>query len=592
MRHYIYLILKYENPCISVRFTTHKCGYLKYFLYIILYLNIYTLFSEHLCAQNLQLEIKAEQKFSEGLLDSLQLELNFSNYKDLKKEADTLLPKFQRLGFIESSLTELMKKNDSVYIAEFFLGNRWKEIQIFYSQEEFSRETLEQISSKVTDDYFILLIPEIEPTLRYLNQLQTENGDSFARLQLSNIQKVNQKKLSASLNAYTSSVRTIDNIIIKGYDKFPPSYLSYYAGIKKGKPFIQKKVVAQNELLNNLGFVKTVKPPEALFRKDSTSVYFYLEKRNNNLFDGILGFATNEESNKLEFNGYLNLELNNNLNYGEQLLINYKADGREQQNFRVRTTLPYLFKSPFGITAELKIFKQDSTFATTDQQIRLNYQVNPTSSVYAGYKTYESSNLLDVIVAGSTVTDYDSRYLLAGANYRKLQSNSFFPMKTYIGVDSEIGTRTTADSEESQFRISGQLNHIFNLNLKNSIYLGNSTSVLSSETYLTNELFRFGGINSIRGFSENSIDASLFSVLNTEYRYLLGRTTYLHSIIDLAYFENQTLNLKEELYSFGLGLGLQTEAGVFKLNIANGVSTTQNFKFSNTKIHISLSSRF
>ena len=565
---------------------------MKYFLYIILYLNIYTHFSGKICAQTLQLEIKAEQEFSEGLLDSLQPQLNFKNYLELKQEVDSLLPKFQRLGFIESTIAELTRKNDSVFVGNFFLGNRWKEIQIFYSEDEFSKEILEQLSSQVTETYFVLLIPEIEPTLRYLNRLQTESGDSFAKLQLSNIQKIDQKKLSATLNAYNGSIRTIDQIIIKGYDKFPPSYLSYYAGIKKGKPFIQKKVIAQNELLNNLGFVKTVKPPEALFRKDSTSVYFYLEKRNNNLFDGILGFATNEDSQKLEFNGYLNLELNNNLNYGEQLLINYKADGREQQNFRVRTTLPYLFKTPFGITAELKIFKQDSTFSTTDQQIRLNYQVNPTSSVYVGYKTYESSNLLDVIVAGSTVTDYDSRYLLTGANYRRLQSDSFFPVKTYIGIDSEIGTRSTADTEEQQFRISGQMNHIFNLNFKNSIYLGNSTSVLSSETYLTNELFRFGGINSIRGFSENSIDASLFSVLNTEYRYLLGRTTYLHSIIDLAYFENQTLNLKEELYSFGLGLGLQTEAGVFKLNIANGVSATQNFKFSNTKIHISLSSRF
>jgi hypothetical protein len=565
---------------------------LKYFLYIILYLNIYTHFSGKICAQTLQLEIKAEQEFSEGLLDSLQPQLNFKNYLELKQEVDSLLPKFQRLGFIESTIAELTRKNDSVFVGNFFLGNRWKEIQIFYSEDEFSKEILEQLSSQVTETYFVLLIPEIEPTLRYLNRLQTESGDSFAKLQLSNIQKIDQKKLSATLNAYNGSIRTIDQIIIKGYDKFPPSYLSYYAGIKKGKPFIQKKVIAQNELLNNLGFVKTVKPPEALFRKDSTSVYFYLEKRNNNLFDGILGFATNEDSQKLEFNGYLNLELNNNLNYGEQLLINYKADGREQQNFRVRTTLPYLFKTPFGITAELKIFKQDSTFSTTDQQIRLNYQVNPTSSVYVGYKTYESSNLLDVIVAGSTVTDYDSRYLLTGANYRRLQSDSFFPVKTYIGIDSEIGTRSTADTEEQQFRISGQMSHIFNLNFKNSIYLGNSTSVLSSETYLTNELFRFGGINSIRGFSENSIDASLFSVLNTEYRYLLGRTTYLHSIIDLAYFENQTLNLKEELYSFGLGLGLQTEAGVFKLNIANGVSATQNFKFSNTKIHISLSSRF
>jgi hemolysin activation/secretion protein len=321
-------------------------------------------------------------------------------------------------------------------------------------------------------------------------------------------------------------------------------------------------------------------------------VYFYLEKRNNNLFDGILGFNTNEDTQKLEFNGYLNLELNNNLNFGEQLLINYKADGRDQQNFRVRTTLPFLFKSPFGVTAELKIFKQDSTFTTTDQQLRVNYQLLPSSSVYVGYKTYESSNLREQIVAGSTVQDYDSKYALVGASYHKLQPSNLFPQKSFFGVDAEIGRRETIDTSEEQFRVSSILSHIFNLNLKNSIYLNNATSILSSDTYLTNELFRFGGINSIRGFSENSIEASLFSVLNTEYRYLVGRTTYLHSIIDLGYFENQTLGLKEELYSFGLGLGLQTEAGLFKLNIANGVSGMQNFKFSNTKIHISLSSRF
>ena len=565
---------------------------MKYFLYLFLYLNIYTLFSEKLCAQNLHLEIKAEQHLSEGLIDTLNPSLKFKNYRSLKKEADSLLPRFQQLGFIESKLNNIARKNDSVYEAQFYLGNRWKEIRIYYRATDFSKDVLQLISSEVTEDYFILPIPQIEAGMQFLTGLKTENGNPFAQLNLTKIEKIDGQILSANLNLLGGPVRTIDAIVIKGYEKFPRSYLAYYAGIKKGKTFSQKKVIRQNDLLNNLGFVKTLKSPEALFRKDSTSIYFYLEKRNHNLFDGILGFATNEDTQKLEFNGYLNLELNNNLNFGEQLLINYKADGREQLNFKVRTTMPYIFKSPFGITAELKIFKQDSTFATTDQQARLSYQVNPSSEVYLGYKTYESSNLLDVIVAGSTVTDYDSRYLLVGASYKKLQTRSFFPLKSFIGVDSEIGNRTTTDTEEQQFRITSHISHIFNLNTKNSIYLNNSTSVLSSETYLTNELFRFGGINSIRGFSENSIDASLFSVLNTEYRYLLGNTTYIHSIIDLAYFENQTLNITEELYSFGLGLGLQTEAGVFKLNIANGVSAMQNFKFSNTKIHISLSSRF
>jgi len=565
---------------------------LKYFLYIFLYLNIYTQFSENLYGQNLQLEIKAEKDIQQGVLDTLRPVLNFQKYSDLKREVDSLLPRFEQLGFLESKLNDLVKLNDSVFEAQYFLGNRWKQIRVFYSEEDFSEEELGAVTSEVNETYFTLPIFQLENALTILNQQKTEQGNSFARLRLSEIKKLDDKTLTAKISLLGGSIRTIDDIVVKGYDKFPQSYLRYYAGLKKGKVLSMKKVIAQNEVLNSLGFVKTIKPPEALFRKDSTTIYFYLEKRNNNLFDGILGFATNEETQKLEFNGYLNLELNNNLNFGEQLLINYKADGRDQQSFRVRTTLPFLFKTPLGVSAELKIFKQDSTFTTTDQQLRVSYQVDPTSNLYVGYKTYESSNLLDVILAGSTVEDYDSKYALAGGSYRKVQNGTLFPLKTFISIDTEIGTRKTSDTSEQQFRIIGRLSHIFNLNSKNSIYLSNATSVLSSETYLTNELFRFGGINSIRGFSENSIDASLFSVLNTEYRYLLGRTAFLHSIIDLAYFENQTLSLKEELYSFGLGLGLQTEAGLFKLNIANGVSSMQNFKFSNTKIHISLSSRF
>jgi len=41
-----------------------------------------------------------------------------------------------------------------------------------------------------------------------------------------------------------------------------------------------------------------------------------------------------------------------------------------------------------------------------------------------------------------------------------------------------------------------------------------------------------------------------------------------------------------------LGIGLQTKAGIARLNIANGNIENQDFNFSNTKIHLSLSSRF
>ena len=96
----------------------------------------------------------------------------------------------------------------------------------------------------------------------------------------------------------------------------------------------------------------------------------------------------------------------------------------------------------------------------------------------------------------------------------------------------------------------------------------------------------------MRGFLENNIDASLVSVLNTEYRFLLNQQTYVHSIIDLGYFENKSVNQKEKLYSFGVGLGMTTKAGILKFSLANGNIEGQAFKFSNSKIHLSLTSQF
>src|SRR5690606_22800004 len=137
-----------------------------------------------------------------------------------------------------------------------------------------------------------------------------QRGNAFARLKLTEFEKTQNETLSATLFVDNGSIRTVDSIAVKGYEKFPRSFLKYYAGIKAGKVFNQKELVAQSENLNSLGFVNTIRPPEALFRKDSTTVYLYLEKQHNNHFDGILGFATDEETQKLALNGYLNLELN------------------------------------------------------------------------------------------------------------------------------------------------------------------------------------------------------------------------------------------------------------------------------------------
>lgn len=559
---------------------------------LFLLLNIYTCWFLGINAQELTLSVKTEKPISQNLIDSLQIPKTFKNYSEIEKETDTISLKLQRMGFIESEFLQINKKNDSSYVAAFSLGRKYNQIKIYYSEENFTRKELQRISNNITNSYFTVNFEAITNSLNKLTAIRNQKGNAFARLRLTEFQIEDNNLLTASLFVDNKEIRTVDSIIVKGYEKFPVSYLKHYAGIKKGKVFNKVKLLKQNDNLNNLGFASSTKPPEALFRKDSTTVYFYLEKQNNNLFDGILGFATDEKTQKLNFNGFLNLELNNNLNYGEQLLINYKADGEEQVSFRTKLTLPYLFQSPFGLSGELKIFKRDSTFITSEQQVRTTYQINPNSATYIGYKSFDSSNLLDEVIAGNPIEDFKSNFFIVGASYITTQNKKLFPIKSRFTLEGGIGNRKKNNINEDQIGIEALISNIFNLNFKNSIFIQNTTNILISDSYLTNELFRFGGINSIRGFNENSIDASFFSIINTEYRYQFNEEVFVHSIIDLGYFENQPLTLKQNLYSFGFGLGINTNTGLFRLNVANGNTENQDFNFSNTKIHISVSSKF
>ena len=177
--------------------------------------------------------------------------------------------------------------------------------------------------------------------------------------------------------------------------------------------------------------------------------------------------------------------------------------------------------------------------------------------------------------------------------YLKPQFNdALFPFKSNLFIESNFGNRTSANVKTEQTLFYLKAFNNFSFNRKNSIYLNVDASNLISNNYFDNELLRFGGINSIRGFEENSLYASLYGVLNTEYRYRLSNSIYVHSITDFAYFENKLSDTKEKLYGFGFGFGILTNSGLLKFNYANGKNEQQNFKLSNSKIHISLVALF
>jgi len=584
--------IRFEINFPNLSFTySIRTGFLKNTFYI-LYLIIYMGFPSGIFAQDIFLYLQAEKPISEGLKDSIGTPFKVSDLQFIEKKTDTLQQILAQLGYIDNEFVEIEKTTDTTYTAVFILGQQYPNVKVRYNQTDFSKKELQSISADISDTHFTLPISSIPRALTLLADINSNKGHPFTKLRLSEIEKNTDGTLHATLLMDEGKARSIDSIVIKGYEKFPRSYLKYYAGVKEGQIFNRKKLIEHNERINSLGFASTTKAPEALYRKDSTTVYFYLKKENNNHFDGILGFATDEITQKVVFNGYLNLILNNNLNYGEQFSINYKADGNKQIEFKTNLALPYLFKSRFGASGALAIFKRDTSFVTTERQLRTTFQAAPRSQIYIGYRHFSSNNLQEEAIAGAPIDNFNSKYFVFGGSYTRTQNNKMFPIKTKGGIDLGVGKRNRKNIKADQWRLEGHINHIFQLSPRSSFFINNTTSILISDTYLENELFRFGGINSIRGFDENSIDASLYSTINTEYRLLLDKNIFIHSIIDAGYFENQTLSIQTELISFGFGLGLDTKGGLFRLLVANGRTAGQQFDFSSSKIHISISSRF
>jgi len=523
-------------------------------------------------------------------IDSLGYETTFDNYIVLETEIYSLKEKLTRQGYIDTTIDQITKINDTLFNANLSLGIKINRIRIAYDST-FNADLLNFIAHTEGENFFELDITQLESSLNELNSKIAEEGDPFSTLRLVNISKLKSDLIVADLTIKNNQKRRIDKIIVKGYEKFPESYIKHFLKLRTEKSFNLNAIRDKVELLEDLRFANQIKEPEVLFTQDSTTLYLYLKKTKTNNFDGFLGFGTNETTNKIEFDGYLDLRLINNLNYGETLNLFYKSDEIDQQTIKVDADLPYLIGSPVGLQVGLKIFRKDSTFLNANQYAKVNYQINAQHRIGGGITSINSTNLLENDTA--TLNDYNSNYYTLNYNYTKAQFyDPLFPINFWFDLSSGFGDRTNDADKESQSVFSLETYKIFNLNNTNSVYTRLTGAVLNSDNYLDNELFRFGGINSIRGFEENSLVANLYGVINTEYRYRLSNSIYVHSVLDAAYFENQLTGSKEKLFGFGFGLGLLTNAGLFRLNYSSGKSENRQFKLSDSKVHVSLTATF
>jgi hemolysin activation/secretion protein len=116
---------------------------------------------------------------------------------------------------------------------------------------------------------------------------------------------------------------------------------------------------------------------------------------------------------------------------------------------------------------------------------------------------------------------------------------------------------------------------------------------MRNENLFLNDLFRLGGLKSIRGFNENFFYARSYVYINIEQRLFFDQSSFLMIFVDGGTLENpyfaKTIDYP---VSFGAGLNLETGSGIFRFIYGVGKSNLQPLEFSYSRIHFGYLARF
>ena len=109
-----------------------------------------------------------------------------------------------------------------------------------------------------------------------------------------------------------------------------------------------------------------------------------------------------------------------------------------------------------------------------------------------------------------------------------------------------------------------------------------------------NEVYRIGGLKTLRGTDEAGIFASSYAIGTVEYRFLFEENSNFFVFVDQGWWEDQSVSplLTDTPLGFGAGTSFETKAGIFSITYALGRQFSNPVELRGGKVHFGFSSLF
>jgi outer membrane protein assembly factor BamA len=443
------------------------------------------------------------------------------------------------------------------------------------------------------------LIDGIDKQLRFYE----DNGYPFARVYFDSL-RITKERISGKLMSNLGDYFSIDSIVIKGGSKTSKQFILRHIGINKGQTYNESLIRKIDSKLQNIPFIEIIRGSEVFFTKGKATLVLYVKDKSASRFDGILGINPDENTGKITVVGDVKVNLLNAFKRGEKVLLNFESIKANTQNYAFEVDYPFLFGSRVGLITSINYFRQDTTFANLNLKGGFSFFLENQQRISVFANVIQSNSLLSQSSNSNEFQSLQTIYLgviyeLTNLDYRLNPRKGWSAQIELNSGNKTIGSSTGSNDDEtnmSSFQIKSDVKASYFIPLfkKSTIKFGVQSGNIFGETIYDNELYQIGGLNTLRGFNQQSFLVSNYAIVTSEFRYLFDRNSAVFGFVDASFYEKKSIDefVTDTPFGFGAGVNFQTGAGIFTLTYGLGKQLGNPILIKNGKVHFGFVSLF
>lgn len=551
----------------------------------------------------------AQKQNLESILKQLKIRYEFSDSLSRKKELNKILIALYSNGYLAASFDSLIA-DTSMLTAFLNQGKLYKWMHL--GKGNIDEGLLSEIGfrEKIYRNKPVN-INNLRKIQERILSICENSGYPFAEIKLDSVDASNES-IRASLSLTKGKQVTIDSIVVKGTAKLSAIYLNNYLGIKTNSIYNEDVISKISVRLKELPMVAEVRLFNISFHDDKATVYLYLENKKASQLDGVVGVLPDNTGNgKINISGDVHVRLHSSFGRGEIFDLSWKQPLPKTQDLKIKFNYPFLFSSPFGADLNFSIYKKDSTYLELQRNIGVQYLLTGGNYLKAFYNNKTSSLLntkqFEFVTVLPPFANVSTNSYGLGLRSEKLDYR-LNPRHGFSGeLTAAVGQKTIKKITElvlvdydsillKSVQYTGEFSGDYYLPAfaRGVLNIGSKVGFLVSPDIYQNELYRIGGLKTLRGFDEESVLASRYIIWKIEYRYIIEQNSYLFAFINGAYYERRQRNyfVHDTPIGFGAGITFETRLGIFSLNYALGKEFNNPFLIRSAKIHFGLINYF